>query len=141
MLRILPPQITTKRTGYEKSCYPNNRNHNSCISIFYFVVPVISFPTVKKNINSEYYYTQQETGMAFSIEREDLLFYKKRNYWFDKEIGHIDWKWGHGDTQARIIEYNQSKNKRLILTSNNHIILDTVLNFEEKFDFEYDHEP
>lgn len=108
-----------------------------------FVIPFYTFfprmpdyPKVTKKINNNYYFTQQEYGWAGSMPGKHLEFFKNNTFWFDKNIGHIQWQIGTGDINAKF--ENQNKNDtRIILTENNRLILDTILSIDKHFDFKY----
>lgn len=103
---------------------------------FYIIFSVAEYPTVTKGINNEYYFEQTEFGMAWTDDGTDLDFYKKRHYWFDKKIGHIRLLWAI-EINAHIEKGTKPNFKRLILTENNKLVLDTLLNFNRKFNFKY----
>jgi len=94
-------------------------------------------PIITKKINEDYYFTQQDYGMAWGSWGKHFDFYKKRKFWFDKKMGHIHWHEGSGEADAKFNNEKQSKNEELILTEGNEIELDTILNFEKPFDFEF----
>jgi hypothetical protein len=105
--------------------------------LFYFLFSGDPYPTVTKSIGQKYYFEQTEYGMAWTHPGKHLVFYKKSKDWFDKKIGYIDWLWGTADINAYIKDDSSAYLKRLILKENDKIVLDTLLNFKYKFDFNY----
>ena len=102
-----------------------------------FSLMLPSYPKITKEINKDFYFTQEEYGWAGSMPGKHLNFYKKKDFTFDKKIGHIKWQIGTGDFNAEIQEQKQPDIKRIKLTENNKLVLDTVLSIENGFDFSY----
>ncbi len=94
-------------------------------------------PVVKNQINETYYYTQQETGAAFSSTIFDLVFYKKRKFWTDKLIGDISVRSEQRVDSVKIRFDNISKLNRIILKQDSSVILDTTLDFDKEFDIDF----
>ena len=101
---------------------------------FFSIIP--EYPKVTKKINDSYYFTQQEYGWAGSMPGKHLEFYKSNTIWFDKNIGHIQWQIGTGDINAKFENANKN-DRRIILTENNKLVLDTILSSDKHFDFKY----
>lgn len=102
-----------------------------------YIFDYIGFPTKTKAINNEYYFEQQDYGMAFTDDGTLVDIYLKRPFWFDKKVGHIDATWIDNDLNAEIINTNNIDFKRLIIKSTKDNLLDTILNFKSGFDFKY----
>ncbi len=66
-----------------------------------------------------------------------LDFFKSRKFWFDEKVGHIQWLMGTGDIDAKIFDQNSNKLKRLVLTENKKLVLDTTVVFDNNFDYRY----
>lgn len=107
------------------------------IPLFTFFSLMPEYPIVTKKINDKYYFSQQEYGWVGSMPGKHLYFYEKTKYWFDKEVGHIQWQIGTGNMNVKIEDINFSNKKRLIVEENNKLALDTILPFDKKFDFTY----
>lgn len=101
---------------------------------FFSIMP--DYPIVTKKINDKYYFTQQEYGWAGSMPGKHLEFYENNKFWFDKNIGHIQWQIGTGDINA-IFENGNKNEIKIILTENNKLVLDTILSVNKHFDFRY----
>ena len=107
------------------------------IPIYPFLSTFPDYPKVTKSIDDHYYFTQQEYGWAGSMPGKHLHFYERKKYWFDKSIGHIEWQIGTGDMNAKMQHTASEKVKRVIITENDHLVLDTILHMDKNFDFEY----
>ena len=75
--------------------------------------------------------------MAFGGWGQHLNFYKKRKYWFDKKIGHIHWLLGGGETNAHFKVESDENIKELVLDQGGKVVLDTTLDFDKGFEFDY----
>lgn len=107
------------------------------LPLFIFSPQFPEYPKVTKRINYKYYFTQQEYGFVNSMPGKNLYFFEYKKFWFDKEIGHIQWLIDTRDMDVKIENTNIKKNKRIIITENAKLVLDTVLPFNKNFNFKY----
>lgn len=104
--------------------------------LFYAIVP--NYPVEEKIINENYYFTQQEYGWAASgMPGKHLEFYENRNFWSDRKVGHIQWRQGIAEIEAKFDIVENGTMWRLILFQNNTVQLDTLLDRQTVFDFVY----
>jgi len=104
---------------------------------FYMFFSMPDYPKITRKIDEHYYFTQQEYGWAGGMPGKHLEFFESNTLWFDKKIGHIQWQIGTGDFSGKIMNTSSKNNKRIILTENDKLVLDTTLSFDKKFDFKY----
>ncbi len=103
-----------------------------------FVGDMSNYPLVTKTINSQYYFSQQEYGMAWTMPGKDLIVYKKRKFWFDKTLAKIRLMIVTEDLDAQIKQTNNPESFELVVTGKvSHTVLDTVLNSGKSYDFAY----
>ena len=107
------------------------------LPFYTFFSPMPDYPKVTKTINEHYYFTQQEYGWAGSIPGKHLEFFEKNKFWFDRKIGHINWKQSLEDIDAKILNDISATKKKLIIKQNNKIVLDTIFLVDKSFDFVY----
>ena len=105
------------------------------LPFYFFFQGIKDYPTVTKEINDTYYFKQTEYGMAWTEAGKHLEFYKKRSFWPDKEVGHIQFHWGIGDLDAEIGDLTGPYLRRLLIYENNKLVVDTMLNFDQRFEF------
>jgi hypothetical protein len=108
------------------------------------IVPLYTFfsfqpdyPKVTKKIDDKYYFTQQEYGWAPSMPGKHLEFFESNTFGVDKKIGHIQWLIGTGNINAKLENVTVKNCKRIILKENNRLVFDTILPFDNYFDFKY----
>jgi hypothetical protein len=107
----------------------------SLIFLFFFSVldsALSEPPTVKKQINEQYYFTQQEYGWVASMPGKHVFIYQDGFWFFDKEVGYID---KYLDTEELTIELEPiSENKvNLLLFSGQTLEMDTVIDLEHQY--------
>lgn len=90
------------------------------------------YPVIKKQINDQYYFTQQEYGWVTSMPGKHVYIYRNRLWWFDKEVGYIDKFLDTGDLDIKITAAKGSK-VRLSLFSGQSLEMDTVIDPEKQY--------
>ncbi len=97
---------------------------------FSSIVP--DYPVITKQINDQYYFTQQEYGWVTSMPGKHVYIYRNKFWGGDQEVGHIDKYLDTGDLSIEITAVKENKVK-LSLLSEQSVEMDTVIDLEKQY--------
>jgi hypothetical protein len=83
-------------------------------------------PIVRKEISSNYYYTQKEFGFVTNMGGKDIELFRNRRWWFDAKLGDIRIAGETADIDASLIELNE-RSMKLSLRTKTKLLLDTTI--------------
>lgn len=92
---------------------------------------------ITKSINQKYNFTQQDYFYPLDGGGTRLLIYEKNKFWFDKNVCKIELEGVHGIFKAKIDKERTENFNKVVLTLNNEIQLDTILDFNQHHKFRH----
>ena len=108
------------------------------IALFILYGNLFEQPIITKTINSDYCFTRQEYGAVFtSTEGTFINIYEHHYFWPNKKIGHIYLLDKFGNMNMTLKNTDKPDYKKVTILQGDTVLLDTVLNFNHTFDFDY----
>ncbi|MES2848090.1 MAG: hypothetical protein V4685_03470 [Bacteroidota bacterium] len=106
------------------------------LPIHFFLSSAFGYPVVKKDINSDFYFTQQEYGWVGSMPGKIVNLYKRKMFWRDEKVGRVDLMLETGDIDIDVLD-NRMNLKSVRFRVKDRALFDTIISFDKEFDFKY----